>query len=84
VYNNDKSINLIKPNKELPNFADITRNIQNRVSCCIGSELREARLFCKYFGMSVRVIKILLELDVRDKLRQRGGAQSICSGHFIS
>ncbi len=39
------SIDSIKPNKELPNFADIPRNIQNRASCCVGSELKEARLF---------------------------------------
>jgi hypothetical protein len=32
----DKSINSIKPNKELPNFADITRNIQSRASHRIG------------------------------------------------
>jgi hypothetical protein len=32
VYNKE-SIDLIKPNKELPNSADIARNIQNRASC---------------------------------------------------
>ncbi len=34
----------IKPNEELPNFVDIARNIQNRASCHVGSELKEARL----------------------------------------
>jgi hypothetical protein len=72
VYNNE-SIDSIDPNKELPNFADITRNIQNRASCCVGLELKEAWLFCKFFGMSVRVIEILWELVVLNKLRPRGG-----------
>jgi hypothetical protein len=40
----DESIDLIKPNEELPNFADIARNIQNWVSCCVGLELKEAWL----------------------------------------
>jgi hypothetical protein len=44
VYD-DKSIESIKPNEELPNFADISLNIQNRVSCHVGLELKEARLF---------------------------------------
>jgi hypothetical protein len=74
VYN-DKSINSIKPNKELPNFADIARNIQKRASCCIGSELKEALLFHEFFGTSVRVIEILWELVVWDKLRPKEGRQ---------
>jgi hypothetical protein len=47
VYDDESidSIDSIKPNEELLNFADISRNIQNRASCCVGSELREARLF---------------------------------------
>jgi hypothetical protein len=72
VYD-DKSINLIKPNKELPNFADIVWNIQNWASCHVGLELKEARLFCEFFQMSVRVVKILWELIVWYKLRPRGG-----------
>ncbi len=72
VYN-DESIDWIKPNEELPNFADIARNIQNRASSHVGSELKEARLFREFFGMSVRVVKILWELVVWDKLRPRGG-----------
>ncbi len=72
VYN-DESIDLIKPNKELPNFADIARDIQNRVSRCVGSELKEAWLFRKFFGTSMRDVKILWELIGRDKLRPRGG-----------
>jgi hypothetical protein len=67
------SINLIKPNEELPNFADIARNIQNQVSCHVGLELKEARLFREFFGTSMRVVEILWELIVRDKLRPRGG-----------
>jgi hypothetical protein len=82
VYDNE-SIDSIKSNKELPNFADIARNIQNRVSCCVGSELKEARLFREFFVTSVRVVEILWELVVWDKLRPRGGARSICSWHFI-
>jgi hypothetical protein len=58
VYD-DKSINSIKPNKELPNFADIARNIQNRASRCVGSELKEAWLLCEFFRTSVRVMEIL-------------------------
>jgi hypothetical protein len=69
----DESINSINPNKELPNFADIARNIQNWASCCIGLELKEARLFREFFGTSVRVIEILWKLVVRGKLRPRGG-----------
>jgi hypothetical protein len=72
VYNN-KSIDLIKPNKELPNFADIARNVKNRVSCCVWSELKEAKLFREFFVMSVRVFEILWELVVWDKLRPWGG-----------
>jgi hypothetical protein len=72
VYN-DESINSYKPNEELPNFADIVWNIQNRASHCVGSELKEARLFREFFGTSVRVVGILWELIVRDKLRPRGG-----------
>jgi hypothetical protein len=72
VYDNE-SINSIDPNKELPKFADIARDIQNRASHCIGSELKEARLFREFFGTSVRVIDTLWELVVGDKLRPRGG-----------
>jgi hypothetical protein len=35
--------------------------------------LKEAQLFCEFFGMSVRVVEILWELIVCDKLRPRGG-----------
>ncbi len=86
VYD-DESINLInpiKPNEELPNFANITRNIQKRASCHVGSELKEARLFREFFGTSLRVIEIVWELIVWDKLRPRGGAHCIYSGRFIS
>ncbi len=84
VYD-DESINSIKFNKEPQNFADIAWNIQNQVSRCIGLELKEARLFREIFGTRMRVVKILWELIVWDKLRPRGGgAQSICSGCFIS
>jgi hypothetical protein len=84
VYNN-KSINSIEPNKELPNFADIARYIQNRASCCIGSELKEARLFREFFGTSVRVLGILLGARCSGQAQAKGGgAQSICSGCFIS
>jgi hypothetical protein len=72
VYDN-KSIDLIKPNEKLPNFTVITRNIQNRASHCIGSELKKAWLFHEFFGMSVRVNEILWELVVWAKLRPRGG-----------
>ncbi len=66
------SIDLIKPKEELPNFANIARNIQNRASCCVGSELKDARLFREFFGTSVRVVEIIWELVVRDKLRPIG------------
>jgi hypothetical protein len=72
VYNNE-SIDSSKPNKELPNSADIARNIQNRVSCRVGLESKEAQLFPEFFGTSMRVVKILWELVVWDKLRPRGG-----------
>jgi hypothetical protein len=67
VYGN-VSINSIDPNEELPNFADIAQNIQNWASHHVGSELKESWLFCKFFGMSVRVVKILWQLIVCDKL----------------
>jgi hypothetical protein len=67
------SINSIGLNEELPGFADIVQDIQNRASHCMGLESMEARLFREFFGMSVRVIKILWELVVRDKLQPRGG-----------
>jgi hypothetical protein len=82
VYNNE-SIDSIKPNEELLNFADIAWNIQNRASCCVGLELKEARLFREFFGTSKRVVEILWELVVCNKLRPRGGAWSICSERFI-
>ncbi len=82
VYDNE-SIDLVKPNEELPNFADIARNIQNRASRHVGSDLKEARLFREFFRTSVKVVKILWELVVSNKLRPRGGARSICSGRFI-
>jgi hypothetical protein len=67
VYN-DKSINSINPNDELPDFVDIAQDIQNQVSHCVGSELTEAQLFREFFGTSVRVVKILWELVLRNKL----------------
>jgi hypothetical protein len=36
-------------------------------------ESKKARLFHEFFGMSVRVVKILWELVVRNKLQPRGG-----------
>jgi hypothetical protein len=75
VYD-DKSIDLYKPNKELLNFADIARNIQNWASCCIGLDLKEARLFREFFGTSVRVVKILWALGVccLGQAQAKGGA----------
>jgi hypothetical protein len=55
----ESSIDSIGPNKELPDFADIARDIQNRASCCVGSKLMESRLFRKFFRMSVMVVEIL-------------------------
>ncbi len=67
------SINLIGPNKELPDFADIARDIQNRASCHAGSELTEARVFGKFFGTSVRTVKIIFELVVCNRLQPSEG-----------
>ncbi len=71
---NKSSINSIGPNEDLPKFADIARDIQNRASRCIGSESTEARLFREFFGTSVRVVEILWDLVVCNKLQPRGGA----------
>ncbi len=49
---------------ELPDFPAIARDIQNRAKRCIGSGLTEARLFCEFFGMSVRVVELLWKLIV--------------------
>ncbi len=68
----EPSIDSIGPNEELPDSADIARDIQNRASCCIGSESTEALLFCEFFGMIVRVVKIIWELVVCNKLQSRG------------
>ncbi len=68
----ESSIDSIGPNEELPDFADIARDIQNRASHQVGSELTEAWLFCEFFGTSVRVAEILWQLIVRDKLQPRG------------
>jgi hypothetical protein len=62
------SIDSIGPNEELPNFVDISKDIQIRASCCIGLEWAEARLFHEFFGTTIRVVKILWELVVCDKL----------------
>jgi hypothetical protein len=75
----ESSINSIGPNKELPDFTDIARDIQNRASCQVGSETTEARLFREFFGTSVRVVEILWQLVVHNKLRPRGG----CLEHLL-
>ncbi len=67
VYN-DKSINWINPNDELPDFAGIARDIQNQASRCVESESAEAQLFQEFSGTSMRVVKILWELVVHNKL----------------
>jgi hypothetical protein len=68
------SINSISPNKEqLPDFADIARDIQNRASCQVGLEWTEAWLFRKFYGISTRVIEILWQLVVCDKFQPRWG-----------
>jgi hypothetical protein len=67
------SIDSISPNEELLDFADIARDIQNRASCRVRSESTKAWLFRKFFGMSVRVVEILWELVVCDKLQPGGG-----------
>jgi hypothetical protein len=56
----NKSINSITPN--------IAQDIQNWVPRRIGSESMETRLFREFFGTSVRVVEILWELIVCDKL----------------
>jgi hypothetical protein len=66
-------MNSIGPNDELPDFAEITWDIQNRASRQVGSEATETWLFRKFFGTSVRVVKILWELVVHDKLQPKGG-----------
>ncbi len=70
---NELSINLIGPNDELPNFADITRDIQNWASCWVRLVSMEAQLFCKFFGTSMRVIEIMWEPIVPNKLQPWGG-----------
>jgi hypothetical protein len=67
------SIDSIGPKEEVPDFTDNARDIQNRVSHQVGSELTEARLFREFFGTSMRVIKILWQLVVCNKLQPRGG-----------
>ena len=67
------SLDSIGPKEEVPDFTDNARDIQNRVSHQVGSELTEARLFREFFRTSVRVVELLWELVVRDKLRPRGG-----------
>jgi hypothetical protein len=62
------SIDLIGPNEELPDFADIAWGIQNWASCQVRPESTETQLFCKFFGTSVRVVEILWPLVVWDKL----------------
>jgi hypothetical protein len=52
-----------------PNFVLITRDIQNQASCCVRAASTEAQHFRKFFGMSVRVVKILWDLLVRGNLR---------------
>ncbi len=64
---------MIGPNDELPDFAEIAQDIQNWASCRVGSEAMETRLFREFFGTSVRVIKILWELIVCNKLQPKGG-----------
>jgi hypothetical protein len=67
------SIDLIGPKEELPDFAEIARGIQNWAPCRAGSESTEARLFREFFGTGVRVVEILWELVVPNKLRPKAG-----------
>jgi hypothetical protein len=50
---------------ELSNFPAIARDIQNRAKHRIGSGLTEARLFCVFFGTSVRIVEILWNLIIQ-------------------
>jgi hypothetical protein len=73
MVKDDESIDSIKPNEDVPNFPGLARNIQNRASRRVGLEVKEAQLFREFFGTNVRVVKILWELVVFEKLRPRGG-----------
>ncbi len=77
VLSNKLSIDSIGPNKELPNFADIAWDVQNQASCRVGLESTKARLFHEFFGMCVKVVKILISSY------QGGAAWSTCSGCYI-
>ena len=59
---------MIGPNDELPDFAEIALDIQNWASHRVGSKATETRLFREFFGTSVRVVEILWELVVCNKL----------------
>jgi hypothetical protein len=52
-------------------FVLIARDIQNRGSHAIEAASMEARHFLKFFGMSMRAVKILWNLLVRDNLHPK-------------
>ena len=56
---------------------------QNQATHCFGLVLTEAWLFCKFFGMSERVVEILWELFVGDISSLRMASQCIPSEPFI-
>ncbi len=74
----ESSINSISPKEELPDFADIA-HIQNRASHQVGLESTEARFFNEFFRINVRVLKILWQLVVCNKLQSRGW----CPEHLL-
>jgi hypothetical protein len=59
---------------KLPDFPAIARDIQNRAKCHISSGSTEARLFCEFFGTSVRVVELLWKLIVQSNHLPNNGS----------
>jgi hypothetical protein len=63
----------------MPDFEALARDIQNRVSCCVGAARMETRHFREFFGTSVLIVeRVWASLD-RDFLLPEDG----CPKHLL-
>ena len=70
----DDDHNPIGPFGAILDFCGIARGLMNHPSCCDGCwSSTETRLFCEFFGTSVRVVETVWELIFRNELRPMGG-----------
>ena len=74
VIDDDDHDNHIGPFAAIPDFCGIAQGLMNCPSCHDGCwSSTETRLFCEFFGTSIRVVETVWELIIRDELRPMGG-----------